>query len=309
MRLPDYHTHTARCGHARGRPADYVAAARARGLSAIGIADHLPLLPEPDAELSMSVCDLGDYVAEVQELKTADPGYVLLGVEADYRPHTISGVRSLLEEHPFDYTIGSIHHLGEWGFDDPRQIDEYEDRDIDDVWVEYLELVGDAAETGLFTILGHLDLVKKFGYRPTRTLKVELDHLVSRIARAGVLVEINTAGLHRPVKEAYPTADILARLNEAGVAITFGSDAHRPEEVGRDFAHAVDLAHAAGYTEFASLEIDPAGGRAFPRLRSFAQGTRNGGGAAKPGTASASGGGAPARAPRRPRKSTGGPLP
>lgn len=276
MRLPDYHTHTERCGHAEGRPADYVAAARALDLSAIGIADHLPLLPEPDPELSMDRCDLVDYVAEVEELKAANPGYVLLGIEADYRPHTVSDVQSLLEEHPFDYTIGSVHHLGDWGFDDPRQVDEYEDRDIDDVWVEYLELVGDAAESGLFTILGHLDLVKKFGYRPTRTLDTELARLVSRVAQAGVVVEINTAGLHRPVREAYPNVDILTRLNEAGVAITFGSDAHRPKEVGRDFTHAAHLAREAGYDGFASLESDPAGGRARLRLNSFAGQGRHG---------------------------------
>jgi len=41
----------------------------------------------------------------------------------------------------------------------------YDDRDIDRVWTEYLELIGDAAESGLFTILGHLDLVKKFGFQ------------------------------------------------------------------------------------------------------------------------------------------------
>ena len=113
-----------------------------------------------------------------------------------------------------------MHHLGTWGFDDPRQIDEYDDRDIDEVWIEYFQLVGDAAESGLFTILGHLDLVKKFGYRPTRVLAIELDHLVDRIARAGVLVEINTAGLHRPVGEAYPTLDILRR------SVCRGSDNH-----------------------------------------------------------------------------------
>jgi histidinol-phosphatase (PHP family) len=270
MHLPDYHTHTVRCGHASGRPAQYVAAARAQGLMGIGIADHLPLLPEPDPGLSMGVCDLGDYVVEVQKLKKASPGYVLLGVEADYRPHTVSEVASLLRNHPFDYTIGSVHHLGAWGFDDPSQIDEYDDRDIDEVWIEYFELVGDAAESGLFTILGHLDLVKKFGYRPTRVLNVELDLLVGRIARAGVLVEINTAGLHKPAGEAYPTLDILRRLCQAGVAITFGSDAHRPEEVGRDFDHAAELARAAGYEGFAYLEGVPGGGRAQVLTGSFA---------------------------------------
>ena len=265
MNLPDYHTHTARCGHASGRPRDYVEAALARGLGGLGVADHLPLLPDRDPELSMSACELNDYITEVQELKVRFPDYVLLGVEADYRPQTIFEVGALLGSLPFDYVIGSVHHLGGWGFDDPRQMDEYAERDIDDIWIEYFELVGDAAESGLFTILGHLDLVKKFGYRPTRTLAGELDRLVERVARAGVLVEINTAGLHRPVGEAYPTLDILRRLCAAGVAVTFGSDAHRPQEVGRDFDHAVALAQAAGYTEFASLVAQPGGGRAVVR--------------------------------------------
>ncbi len=265
MRLPDYHTHTARCGHASGDSAEYVDAARARGLIGIGIADHLPLLPDPDPELSMGLDDLGGYVAEVLSLKAVYPDYVLLGIEADYRPHTVTEVGSLLAEYPFDYVIGSVHHLGTWGFDDPRQIHGYAERDINDVWIDYLQLVGDAAESGLFTILGHLDLVKKFGYRPTRSLDRELERLVERIAHAEVLVEINTAGLHRPTGEAYPSLDILRRLCEAGVQITFGSDAHRPDEVGRDFDRAAELARAAGYESFALLDADPAGGRARVR--------------------------------------------
>lgn len=265
MRLPDYHTHTARCGHARGTPAEYVEAARAAGLLAIGVADHLPLLPEPDPELSMEACELDDYVAEVLELKAAFPGFVLLGIEADYRPDTVSEVHSLLESQPFEYVIGSVHHLGDWGFDDPRQMEGYSSRQIDDVWVDYLELVGEAAECGLFTILGHLDLVKKFGYRPTRALDDELDRVVERLSRAGVAIEINTAGLHKPVKEAYPSPAILRKLWAADIPITFGSDAHRPEEVGRDFDHAADLARAAGYEEFATLQPIPAGGRARVR--------------------------------------------
>jgi histidinol-phosphatase (PHP family) len=33
------------------------------------------------------------------------------------------------------------------------------------------------------------------------------------------------------------------------VPITFGSDAHKPEEVGMNFAEAISLARETGYTE------------------------------------------------------------
>jgi histidinol-phosphatase (PHP family) len=273
MRLPDYHTHTAYCGHATGGPADYVMAAKAAGLSSVGVADHLPLLPFGDPALTMSIpmADLPAYVDEVQAAKHDFPGYVLLGVEADYRPHTVDGVRDLLASYPFDYVIGSVHFLEDWAFDDPRFVSEYADKDIDEVWLQYLELVGDAAESGLFTIMGHLDLVKKFGYRPTRALDKELDRLVGRLAAAGVLVEINTAGLYKPVGEAYPDPDILGRLNRAGVPVTFGSDAHRPQEVGRDFEFAAGLAQAAGYSHFASLKPVSDGGRAQILMHGLAE--------------------------------------
>jgi histidinol-phosphatase (PHP family) len=37
---------------------------------------------------------------------------------------------------------------------------------------------------------------------------------------------------------------------QLGVPITFGSDAHAPNEVGLNFAEAVQLAHSAGYTHY-----------------------------------------------------------
>jgi histidinol-phosphatase (PHP family) len=266
MRCPDYHTHTSRCGHAIGGPADYVKTALEVGLSGVGIADHFPLLPEPDCSVAMSLRELSGYVAEVQALQNQHPGYVLLGIEADYRPHTIDQVRTMLAAQPFDYVIGSVHFIGEWGFDDERQIDEYSGRNIDTVWLDYLELVGDAAESGAFTILGHLDLAKKFGYRPSRALDPEIDRLVERIAATQVLVEINTAGLRKPVEEIYPAPAILSKLCRAGVNITFGSDAHRPNEVGRDFDLAVRFAKAAGYSEFAVLRPSPGDERASIEL-------------------------------------------
>jgi histidinol phosphatase-like PHP family hydrolase len=54
------------------------------------------------------------------------------------------------------------------------------------------------------------------------------------------------------------------------VPITFGSDAHLPEHVGRDFALAAALAQAADYTEFAALEQSGPSQRATLQMRTFA---------------------------------------
>jgi histidinol-phosphatase (PHP family) len=246
----------------------------AMGLPCVGISDHLPHLYDNDPELSMPLDELGAYVDEVQELKRVYPGRVLLGIEADYRPDTLDAVAELIGRFPFDYVIGSVHHIEGWGFDDARYMAEWDRRDVDEVYRRYFRLVGDSAETGLFTVLGHVDLVKKFGHRPHGSVEDAVEEMAERIARSGVLVELNTAGLRRPAREIYPSLGILRSLKERGVHITFGSDAHKPAEVGSDFDRAAALALAAGYTDCATLEVDGVSGgvasvRARIRMRSL----------------------------------------
>lgn len=263
---PDYHVHTERCGHAVGRARDYVEAALRRGLPGLGISDHLPLLHGSDSELAMDHGDLEDYVAEVSELKSLRPGFLLLGIEADYRPDTVTDLPDLLRSQPFDYVIGSVHYLDGWAFDDPRSPDGFAGRDLDEVYRRYLELVGDAAETGLFTILGHLDLVKKFGHRPSSDPTPWIEVLADRIARSGVAVELNTSGLRKPVVEIYPSDVFLRALAARQVPLTFGSDAHRPEEVGEGFVAGLEAARRAGYRETLTL---PGRGSRPSRSRQF----------------------------------------
>jgi histidinol-phosphatase (PHP family) len=61
-------------------------------------------------------------------------------------------------------------------------------------------------------------------------------------------IEVNTAGLRQPqVGETYPAAAVLERACRLGIPVIFGSDAHRPADVGAGFAQAVACARAAGY--------------------------------------------------------------
>ncbi len=111
--------------------------------------------------------------------------------------------------------------------------------------------------------------MKKFGHRPSASLHDAVDALARRLAAAGVVVELNTAGLRKPVREIYPSPDVVRALRSAGVPITFGSDAHAPAEVGHDLDRAAALARECGYDRYAALRADGDGGRAVREFRAL----------------------------------------
>jgi histidinol phosphatase-like PHP family hydrolase len=61
-------------------------------------------------------------------------------------------------------------------------------------------------------------------------------------------IELNMSGLIRSCNEIYPSPLILNLARERGIPISFGSDAHGPQDVGRYFDQALKLAKDAGYT-------------------------------------------------------------
>ncbi|NPV60650.1 MAG: histidinol-phosphatase HisJ family protein [Actinobacteria bacterium] len=254
-KLIDLHLHTSRCGHAEGRLEDYALEAERGNLAGIGFSDHFPLLHTRDADLSMSMEELPSYVREVVELREAFPGlWVGLGIEVDYLPETAGRLEDLLNLFPFDYIIGSVHFIDGWGFDDPRYVSEYSGRDLFTLWERYFELLGDAAESGLFDLLAHPDLIKKFGFRPREDVTHLYENCLDRVAAAGIALEVSTAGLRKPVGEIYPSEDFLRMCRERDIEVTLGSDAHRPEEVGYRFGEALALLRKVGYQEVVVFE-------------------------------------------------------
>jgi histidinol-phosphatase (PHP family) len=257
--LIDCHIHTERCGHAVGTVDDYVRAAVKRGLVGMAITEHLPM-PEgmdPHSEVSMPACDLEDYLVEVDLARNRYPEIeIVTGVEADYLPDRMDEVRATLEaatarSDGATVVLGSVHLLGGWTFDDPRTVGSWDSRSIDRAWEEYFSTWCDACRTGLFDIMAHPDLVKKFGHLPAfdcSDLYAEAAHVA---AASGVMIEVSTAGLRRPVEELYPGPDLLRAFCAAGVLATVGSDAHLPEEVGLEIDLAYDAMLRAGYESVA----------------------------------------------------------
>jgi histidinol-phosphatase (PHP family) len=248
----DHHIHTLLCGHATGTPPEYVKQALKMGLKEIGFSDHAPMAHKSMPDVTMSFEQLPKYNAMIEDVRKlyASQISIKIALESDFIPGYESKTKSIIDSYPYDYIIGAVHFIDDWAFDDPASREYWKIHDVNEVYLKYYALLRQSAQTGLFQIIAHCDLPKKFGARPTIDLTDEIKATAKVFKETGVAVEINTAGLRKPIGEMYPAPDCLKIYREAGVPLTFGSDAHDPKDVGKDFDKAVDLAKSVGYNEY-----------------------------------------------------------
>jgi histidinol-phosphatase (PHP family) len=267
--LPDYHVHTYRCGHAGGSSREFVLRAIDRGLSEIGFTDHIPLyfLPpgQRDPRLAMREDQFDDYLREVEDLREEfrDRIAVRLGLEADYAEGHEPELARWLSRADWDLVLGSVHWVaGDWIDDPARSPVRFEREGVERLYAEYYRLLAKAARSGFFDVLTHFDLPKKHGHRPPAPLEAAEEEAIAAARESACAVEISSAGLRKPVAEAYPEARLLARIVASGVPVTFSSDAHAPAEVAWGYDRTLALARSAGATGFVTFEKR----RKIPRL-------------------------------------------
>jgi histidinol-phosphatase (PHP family) len=243
--------HTPLCRHAVGEPTEYAAQAVAAGLSEIGFTDHSPMKRDDFDNWRMRFDQLGEYVEKVRKAQREHPQLIIrLGLEVDFIPGHEDWIRELAALHPWDYFIGSVHYVSDsWDVDNPEKLSNWRGRDPYEVWSIYFERLTKAAESKLFEIMGHADLPKKFCFYPQQDCRALFERFLDAAKKADVAVELNTAGLRKECKEIYPSPAILRLAHSKGVPIAFGSDAHRPDEVGMDLTQAVELARSVGYSQ------------------------------------------------------------
>ena len=254
----DYHTHHYRCRHAEGNLADYVDAAIAAGFDEIGLSDHSPIYhlgvdPHPRPWTAMSQLELPHYVREMQQVRAAYGGRITvrLGVESDYVAGWDSHFRELWASYPLDYALGSVHWLyGDWSIFSTALPD---GRDREAVYAEYLRCTQLAARSGAYEVIGHLDCLKTNGWMPADWQTPLLAETVAVIAASGVAIELNASGWRKPVADCYPRRELLDMCCRAGIPVTFGSDAHRPDQVAFQWERAAALLREVGYREMATF--------------------------------------------------------
>lgn len=251
----DLHNHTTLCNHATGSVDEYIKKAIEVGIDVFGFSDHAPMNFDPKYRMEFSQMKLYEtWVREVQE-KYKNDIKILLGYEVDY----LDGY--ILDEvvnSKVDYLIGSVHFLKNknsmWGFDNPEFIGGYESKDIDTIWSEYFEAIESMAKSSLFDIVGHLDLIKVFKFLPNKDVRLIAKEALRAIKKSNMIIELNSAGLRKPIEEIYPSKQLLEEAYEMGIDITFSSDAHSIEQIGAGYNEAKNLAKEVGYNTCITFE-------------------------------------------------------
>ncbi|HVO76434.1 MAG TPA: histidinol-phosphatase, partial [Candidatus Bathyarchaeia archaeon] len=217
----DYHLHGNFSGHGKGDLAEYVEAALAKGFTEIGFSDHLPKVVDPDPYHAMLERDLPRYVERVLELRAAYRGRITikLGIEADYFIGHESETKGLIDSHPFDYVLGALHFLGDWHFTSKQGLTRYESEDPAEAFPEYFELLKRMIGTGIFDILAHPDALRRGAFRPVRSMEREHSEVARLLARQGMAIEVNTAGIRRGVGSVYPDPGFLAACLKENVPV------------------------------------------------------------------------------------------
>ncbi|OYP35522.1 histidinol-phosphatase HisJ family protein [Rhodopirellula sp. MGV] len=243
--LFESHSHTPLCKHATGDPVEYAAVAEERGLSGIHITCHNPMPDGFSANVRMGLEEFDTYVDLVAQATDEFKGRVevCLGLEADYFEGYEAFLEKQLASADFHFVLGSVHpQIAEWR-------ERYWQGDLVEVQRTYFNLLAKAAETGMFDSISHPDLIKNFTDEVWE-INVALDLVrpaLDRIAKTGAAMELNTSGMLKRIPEMNPFPKMLREMNQRGIPVTLGADAHVPERVGDGYVVAMGLLKDAGY--------------------------------------------------------------
>ncbi|MCY3772655.1 MAG: histidinol-phosphatase HisJ family protein [Gemmatimonadetes bacterium] len=238
----------------------FAASAADHGVQEITITEHVYHFVQAkdivDRPWSDALCfyDM-DYYVELLQSARREGLPIKTGIEMDYIEGKEPVIERIVEGYPWDFVLGSVHWIGDWGFDLASMADEWDRRSVDQAYRDYFRLLGQAVQTGCFDSMSHPDLIKLRGHMPEGDVSDLYETFAEQVSgQEGLCVEISSAGIRKPVGRIYPERPLLEACARRGISITTASDAHFVEDIGRDFDQVKSLASACGYDEAMSFD-------------------------------------------------------
>ncbi len=201
--------------------------------------EHIDLAyPEPHT----ITFDVGQYFRDYTRYRS---NKVLLGIEVGMGPGCVEANRLIIDNHPFDYVLGSIHAVGNV---DIYREEYYRLRSKREAYIQYFEAMLTCLKAYDFIdSLGHIDYIARYArYEDTEVYYHEfsdwIDAVLNFLVQNNKAMEINTRRL-----TSQAAVDVLRPIYRrfyelGGRMVTIGSDAHRPHDIGKRLAVGYALA-------------------------------------------------------------------
>ncbi len=258
--MHDFHLHS---NYSDGRFLPWmVRAASEAGLDGVGVADHCNVserasMRDVRAKLGFNL----DRTYErrrhgIEQVRDEADIEVYDAVEMDYDPRDEDAIREFLGDADFDYGIGSVHGVDGMDVQNPSNFAEMTGAERDAVVDSYFENLVALAESELFDVAAHPDLIERVEPLRGRATEDHYRRAASAFADSRTVPEINAGRALRDEAVVHPTETFLAVLREHGVDVTVGTDSHAPDEIGDRAAFLEELLQERGIESVAPPSLD-----------------------------------------------------
>ena len=235
MLKSNWHTHTYRCGHAKGTDEEYVLAAIDAGIKRLGFSDHAPYPDTPSDGIRMKFEEYDGYVCSIKELKEKykDQIEIFVGLEVEYYKDYLDTLKKYRKE--LDYLI-----LGQHGFSAFRE-DTYFIDSKEELY-RYCELIEQGCASGLVDYIAHPD-VCLWNYPRIDDAVIDVANRIADVSnKYNIPVEVNCgSGVYRGKRiyedgerYPYPNREFFEVFAKKGCEVVIGLDIHNPELFATD---------------------------------------------------------------------------
>lgn len=250
----DYHIHTSFCNHASGSMEEFALQAVKMNFKEILFLDHLTLFEE-NFKNSMTIKEVPLYLYSIKRLeeKFKDKISIKCGLEVDFHPDFFSETEEICNKFDFDMIGASVHFVNGFNIASRKAQKSYSHIAKKDLIEAYFNAMDQMLDYNFFDSICHFDLIFKFfknkDLKIFNDFKIKITSILEKIAEKNLCMEINTGGFSHPLKRQYPDVFILEQCLKMGIKTIPGSDAHKPEQIGRNFNDAEEILKRAGFSK------------------------------------------------------------
>lgn len=180
---------------------------------------------------------MAEYRALIDSIRAENyPVKINFGLEVCWFEQHEDYIRDVLSDGYFDYLIGSVHWIDNWTFNQRKY--QWLGKSIDNIYRRYYEMSNTLIESEIFDAIAHPDLIRCHSLYPSYDLADTYNALCENAVEHNVAIEMNTS------KSLGINEQFLEIAKKSGVKFSIGSDAHRPQDVGRNIKEVYELLKA-----------------------------------------------------------------